>query len=460
MSKMWMQLSRLRVYEYRAAMRIGIGILLALGFIYSSFSCGRSSSTTTPSPQRGSIAVDTDRFPHGVHTGNAAEIRNYKGRGLGCADCHDASQVKTGGSTRPGMQSHAPCDDCHKAEFYKPPGPLCLVCHTAVDPKAPRGAALSQVSASPLQPYPERGRQQVLASVFSHQQHLDREGMDGAVGFHLDCADCHSRNDKGEPQVPQHAACIRCHEKEPRPTTKLPMTNCNGCHLSRNVELARGRRFITGDLKFDHGTHQKDRSGAAVPCSACHSDIASSQSREDAGVPAMERCAQCHEDSQKSPDRVRMGQCSVCHAGMSSGTPPTNHGVTGAVPSSHTLEFRKSHGASAAAPDSNCRFCHTELSGAKEDSCFQCHQVMKPRDHSLMWRDDHGKSAQANNDRCAACHTADTCVACHSVPPRSHSPLGEFKLGGHAQAARFGMSTCLACHTYEDTCVKCHRGAR
>ncbi len=428
--------------------------------------CGRSSSTTTP-PSRsvGPVVVDTDRFPHGAHTGNAAEIRNYRGRGLGCGDCHDANAVRDGKLARPGAMNHAPCDDCHKAEFYKPPGAMCKVCHISVDPTAPRGPlgtppGSSIASASPLQPYPERGQAQVLGSSFSHKQHLDQGEMDSAVGFHVTCSDCHSRDGKQEPQVPLHAQCVRCHEKEPRAKTKLPMDNCGGCHLTRNVELARGRKFITGDLRFSHATHVKDRGGAAVACATCHADIAASGSREDVAVPAMERCAQCHEDSQRSPERVRMSQCGVCHSAITTGTPPMNHGVTGAVPADHTLEFRKNHGAAAAKPTSNCRFCHTQLAGAREDSCFQCHQVMKPRDHSMMWRDDHGKAAQADNDRCASCHTPETCVACHSVPPRSHVPLGEFKYGGHAEAARFGMTACMTCHTYQDTCSKCHREAR
>ena len=446
----------------------------ALIFLLAVLGCGRSTSTTPP-PLRGSgeVVVDSDRFPHALHTGATPEIRNYRGRGLGCGDCHDASLVRQGNLARPGTMNHAPCDDCHKAEFFKPPGPLCKVCHISVDPTAPRAGALAAgaaldsargsttpVSASPLQPYPERGQTQILGSSFSHQQHLAPGAMDSAVGFHVTCGDCHTRDGKQEPQVPLHAQCARCHEQQARAKAKLSMDNCGGCHLTRNVELARGRKFITGDLRFNHATHVTDRAGASVACAACHADISNSASREDVAVPAMERCAQCHEDSQRSPDRVRMTQCGVCHSGITTGTPPMNHGVTGAVPADHTLQFRKNHGAAAAKANSNCRFCHTQLSGAREDSCFQCHQVMKPRDHSMMWRDDHGKAAQADNDRCASCHTPDTCVACHSVPPRSHVPLGEFKFGGHAEAARFGITACMTCHTFQDTCSKCHRETR
>lgn len=418
--------------------------------------CGSGPSPATPARGvgPGSIVVDTDRFPHGVHTGDKPEIRTWKGRGLGCADCHDAGAVREGRIARPGTDQHAPCDDCHKAEFGKPPGKLCKVCHTEVDP--------FQKGRSPLQGYPERGTTQTLAATFSHRLHLDKGVMERASGAHVACVDCHER-DAGtrDPLVPGHKACARCHEQAAKVKAKLPMEQCAACHPQRGVELTRGRIFIKGDLKFAHAAHEKDQRGAAVACTTCHAGVDQSGSRDDMRVPPMVQCTQCHEDDKRSPERVRMSNCAVCHANIATGTPPANHGVaTGARPSDHTLEFRKHHGDQAADPDSKCRFCHTEVSGAREDSCFQCHSVMRPRDHNLMFRDDHGREAQADANRCASCHAPDTCAACHSIPPRSHTPLGEFRLGGHAEQARYGLSSCLTCHTYETTCAKCHRGTR
>ena len=385
---------------------------------------------------------------------------------MGCADCHDAASVRAGKVARPGgtresaANQHAPCDDgkCHKKEFEKPPGPLCKVCHASVDPFTPKN--------SPLQAYPERGNSQTLAANFSHRLHLDNGKMEKASGSHVGCNDCHDRNEKSRnPELPGHKACARCHEQAPKVNAALPMQNCAGCHPTRGVELTRGRVFIIGDLRFAHSTHEKDKTGAAVACTTCHAGVDESKSREEMSVPAMERCAQCHEDSQRSPDRVRMDKCDVCHSGsIDAGNAPSNHMVSGskggARPSNHTLNFRKNHGEQAAAKDSACRRCHTELQGNREDTCFQCHQVMKPRDHNLMWKNDHGRDAQTDGTRCANCHAPETCAGCHSVPPRSHTPLGDFKLGGHAEQARFGLSACLTCHTYETTCVKCHRGAR
>src|SRR5687767_12084676 len=168
-------------------MRVAI---LSLAIVMGVLSCSSPSSRTTPSKvSRGkSIAVDTDRFPHGVHTGDKPEIRTWQGRGLGCKDCHDAGAVREGRVARPGTNQHAPCDDCHKAEFAKPPGKLCKVCHVSVDPFA-KGT-------SPLQDYPERGATRALASNFSHRLHLDKSKMEEATGAHISCGDCHVRDAK------------------------------------------------------------------------------------------------------------------------------------------------------------------------------------------------------------------------------------------------------------------------
>ena len=425
--------------------------------------CGSSSSKSQSAPVArspgASVAVDTDRFPHGVHTGDRPDIRGWQGRGLGCADCHSAAAVKAGQTARPGANQHAPCDDCHKAEFGKAPGPMCKICHVSVDPM--------RKGNSPLQAYPERGATQTLASSFSHRVHLDAGKMEQATGSHVACGDCHERNaETRDPMVPGHKACARCHEQSPKVKAKLAMDNCAGCHPQRNVELHRGRLLITGDLRFHHASHETDKTGAQVACTTCHQGVEDSATREQMSVPPMLRCAQCHEDSSRSPDRVRMSNCQVCHAKVDAGNPPANHMATAgggsgtARPADHTLLFRKNHGDQAASSESNCRFCHREVSGTHEDSCFQCHQVMKPRDHNLVFRDDHGRDAQADGTRCATCHTPETCVACHSVPPRSHTPIADFRAGGHAEQARFGLTACLTCHTYEDTCSKCHRGSR
>ena len=427
------------------------GYTCALALVLWAMSCG---SRATPTSRVLTVpVVETDRFPHAAHTGDAPAIRNWQGHGLRCEDCHDAANVIAGKLARPGLAEHAPCDDCHKAEFEKPPGPLCRVCHTSVDP--------TTKDASPLKAYPDTGIVQALAATFSHRVHLDRGRMEDATGHHVGCTDCHARDAQSrDPMLPGHAACVSCHEGNAKVKAALPMTRCAACHPQRAVEIKRGRIFITGDLTFAHATHEVDRTGAPVPCSTCHDKVDQSASREDMAVPAMERCAQCHEDARRSPDRVRMENCHTCHTQIVSGQAPLDHSVTGSLPSDHTIAFRRDHAAQAIADNANCRFCHQELSGRKEDSCFQCHQVMRPRDHNLAFRDDHGRDAEADSKRCSTCHAPETCAACHSVPPPSHTPIDQFRLGGHAQQARFDLTGCLTCHTFEDTCSQCHRGKR
>jgi len=366
---------------------------------------------------------------------------------------------------RPGANQHAPCDDCHKAEFFKPPGALCRVCHKTVDPFKPHQTAGWEKNAD-LQPYPVRGGTQTLASTFSHELHLDSGKMERASGSHVACGDCHERQaDSRDPMVPGHMQCARCHQQAEKVKAVLPMNNCAGCH-PKNIETTRGRRFITGDLRFAHSTHEKDKAGNAVACETCHDNVRTATTREDMAIPQMEVCAQCHEDAGRSPDRVRMDQCGVCHSnGEDLASAPPNHltgggSKGGARPADHTLAFRKHHGEQAAAKDSPCRRCHTELQGTREDTCFQCHQVMRPHDHNLIWRNDHGRDAQTDSTRCQTCHAPETCAGCHSIPPRSHTPLGDFRNGGHAEQARFGLSACLTCHTYETTCASCHRSVR
>lgn len=424
------------------------GVLFA--FFIVSIGCGKSANSRQQSQV---FPADSDRFPHALHTGDRDEIRSFKGRGLGCIDCHPQSAVLEGKPSRPGKNNHAPCDSCHADEFYKAPGAFCRNCHTKVAPRV-KGETR-------MQPYPERGLARALASNFSHKQHLDSSSMEAALGFHVGCSDCHERDKNDEPAMPAHAQCSSCHQQKPKVKKKLGMANCAGCHRQKNVDLKRGRQFIVGDLTFSHSTHVKDIKGSSIQCSLCHNEIPESEKARDTSIPEMQRCAICHENAERSPDRVRMDNCATCHQKIVSGRPPPNHLVNKGLPEDHNLEFRRNHEEQAAAKNSNCRFCHEEINGEPENSCFQCHTLMRPRDHNLAWRDDaHGREAAAETDRCATCHQPDYCVACHSVPPRSHQPFTEYREGGHGDDARFNLRSCFACHTFESTCSNCHRRFR
>lgn len=431
----------------------------ALGLVLAAPSCGggkrqKSTASKGATVEKGAVDADSSRFPHDVHTGNNERIRTYKNRGLLCTDCHPQEAVVKGDYARPGLNDHSPCDECHADEFYKPPGEFCKNCHTEIDPKI-KGA-------TKMQPYPERGFVRVLASEFSHRQHLDVAKMDEAVGFHVSCNDCHLRDEKTkDPLLPTHKECARCHASKDVARQALNMGECKNCHPQRNIDLVRGRIFIKQDLIFAHGDHVEDRGGAPIACDTCHADIPRSRSVSDVSVPKMQRCATCHQDSQKTPDRVRIAKCDVCHEAIDTGLPPANHLVGKELPENHTVEFRTNHGEQAASKDSNCKFCHDGLTDSPRESCYQCHQIMRPRDHNLGWREDsHGREAASDRERCAGCHNADYCTACHAIPPRSHQPFAEFRLGAHAQQASFDLRSCFACHTFETSCAACHRRLR
>lgn len=431
--------------------RVGLGlpIVFVLAFVLTAACSGRSRSSTKASAE--AVAADSNRFPHELHTGDDKRITGYKGRGLECKDCHPQEDVRKGLAPFPGGNDHAPCDDCHKAEFYKPPGAFCKNCHVSV--------SLTVEGETKMQAFPSRGSKKVLASNFSHRAHLDKDGMEAAVGFHIGCDDCHSRDAKGDPVLPRHDACVRCHEGKAKKI--MSMSDCASCHAQTNVDIAQGRIMITEGLIFSHGDHVQDRAGASIGCDSCHEDVANSSEIKDVSIPQMQECAKCHQDPKRTPERVRIAQCKVCHEGMVDGNTPRTHLTGSTLPENHNLEFRGNHAEQAADKNANCKYCHENLSGNSRDSCFQCHEVMRPKDHMLGWRNEnHGREASVDRDRCATCHQADYCTACHSIPPRSHQPLGEFRLGGHAEPARFGLSSCLACHTYEDTCSRCHRGVR
>lgn len=432
----------------------GLSTLTIWGLVIGYFSVGACSGRSqTPGSAgseatNGSIATNTDKFPHSLHSSDNKRFTSFEGRGLGCVDCHSLAEVEAGKPPRPGSNEHAPCDACHAEEFMKPPGQFCRICHESVNVTTP--------GASTMRPFPAPGKQRVLPSSFSHKAHLNKGLMEKQSGFHLSCNDCHSKAKDGQPTLPRHAECARCHNGKVK--AAVPMENCADCHASGNADIAARSISFNEGLTFSHKTHQTDRAGAKIACKDCHASVMGSSQVEDLSLPTMQQCATCHQDPARSPEKVRIAQCQVCHPAMTSGNPPRSHLSGSLLPENHTLDFRTNHADQAADTQANCQYCHENLSGDSRDSCYQCHEIMRPKDHMLGWHNEtHGREASVDRNRCATCHQVDYCTACHSIPPRSHQPMGTFRLGGHAQAARFGLSSCTACHTIEDTCASCHR---
>ncbi|MCE9579505.1 MAG: hypothetical protein K8W52_40665 [Deltaproteobacteria bacterium] len=390
--------------------------------------------------------LDPTRFPHAAHAATA------------CGECHDPRAAVRGAIVQPGKDDHAPCDrgNCHQVEFVRAPGPFCLVCHTAVDPRAP--------TASPVRAYPPDDGWRAMPARFAHAAHLDRGRMERAVGFHVACRDCHDADPTAAPaaypRTGGHAECARCHAAEVGLARGPAMDDCAGCHGAGAVPR-HARRLIRGDLVFDHRRHVTDIGGQRIACETCHDGTQFATGAADHAPPSIAACVACHDDTARVPGTQRMRICETCHTTrtQSVGTlAPRDHLPATEAPIDHTLAFRTDHGEAAAADPARCARCHTQMSGARADGCDECHQTMRPRDHNASWRElDHGTEVSADAQRCATCHVADFCTTCHEQLPRSHLPLEAFRTD-HGGAARANPRACVTCHDPAATCGRCHPG--
>jgi len=359
---------------------------------------------------------------------------------IACVSCHQ-------GERRPGSDEHKPCDDCHKQAFLEPPGELCKVCHTKIT---------SHPLAAPLKPYPVEDLWRAEPVRFSHKVHADPAHMEAKVGFHVACADCHVRD--GKLARANHATCARCHAAEAKLENAPSMGACQDCH-KQGLNFRMRKRLIKNDLRFDHERHHTDRRGTPIRCEACHPQSAESTKYADHAAPRVELCVGCHDDTDRTPNELRMRACETCHSQRAqtlTSIAPRNHLPLTERPIDHTLAFRRDHAEVAEHEGERCAGCHTQMSGRPRDACDECHQTMRPFDHTITFRElDHGTEAAADRDRCARCHVIEFCTACHSQRPRSHGFPGTFGTA-HGGLARINVRSCLTCHDQQNECVACH----
>ena len=420
--------------RFRMVALCAVGLCVAVG-------CrGRSAGTPADPPE-------PDRFPHELHR-----------VGLTCRDCHALPSVLAGVPAQPGADDHSPCDrgECHQTEFVTAPGPLCRVCHDSVDPTGARG--------SPLSPYPRPSGRRALASAFSHTGHLDTTAIEKAVGFHVSCVDCHPTTNvdarASEPAPAGHRECARCHAPEAALRRAPAMDDCEGCHTATSEQPSRQRRLIRDDLRFDHRTHEVDRSGARIPCLECHAGSPAAGATGAHPLPQTAACVACHDDPDRVPTTMRMASCGTCHGSGTrtfAGLPPRSHLPAAERPEDHTLAFRRDHADEARDAGARCARCHSQMSGSPRDTCDECHQSMRPVDHMVTFREfDHGSEAAADPSRCATCHNGSFCIGCHSQTPRSHRPATTFR-ETHGALAEERPRTCATCHDPLAFCGQCHQ---
>ena len=400
--------------------------MLVVALVVMAIGCTPPRVLDAPSPP-----TDKTRLSHDQH----AQIA--------CVSCHRMG-------ARPGSDDHKPCDlgNCHQKAFLGTPGPVCTVCHTTIT-ASPLGA--------PLRKYPIEDPWQAEPPRFSHQRHLDGSRMEGRVGFHVACVDCHVRD--GQMTRPDHATCARCHAAEAKLPGAPTMDACAGCH-SQGAQQRTRARLIRDDLKFDHLLHQSDGKGIPIRCEECHTQSAIATTYADHAPPRIETCVNCHDDSDRTANSHRMRVCEGCHTNRIhklTTIAPRNHLPATERPLDHTLAFRRDHVESAERDAARCATCHTQMSGNPRDACDECHQTMLPGDHRITWRElDHGPEAAADRSRCARCHVIEFCTACHAQRPRTHGVGGSF-VRDHGSLARFNVRSCMTCHA-ENFCLTCHRG--
>ena len=182
--------------------------------------------------------IDPGRLSHSVHAA------------IPCVACHDAP--------RPGANDHKPCDGCHRAAFFAPPGELCKVCHTKVTTNPLVSAAqglssrrhLASGSARVLAPEaPRRGRGRARGRLSRHVRRLSRSRRQARASRSRDLL-----------AVPRARS---------QPAGLVTMGQCTGCHVPAS-RLRTQAQLIRGDLRFDHASHRVDRRGQAIRCEQCH----------------------------------------------------------------------------------------------------------------------------------------------------------------------------------------------
>ncbi len=281
-----------------------------------------------PRDQRVPDAVKTalsGRFLHAAHLVDDARFRALNGgRALACADCHRSTAENRWQPERPGVADHQPCASCHKGAFYTPPGDFCTSCHTALPD--PRRA----VPADHLLPeWPRRQKHSELVGRFNHRLHLGDPRIAESGG--LTCTDCHTVDGSGPyASIPSHQTCAECHADGTRLTRIAAprLDACASCHVDGGP--GRARKYLGNDVGFDHAKHMRLADGTAIECTTCHEAMTRSTSARAADVelPKMMSCRQCHEDRRRTPARVAMSECGVCHVNGVEGAAPGDHGLT------------------------------------------------------------------------------------------------------------------------------------
>jgi c(7)-type cytochrome triheme protein len=243
-----------------------------------------------------------------------------------CTKCHAAPPVKTWEVERPkerfshGNEHHkdlvqkTPCSQCHPlsahGEAELAGHAQCVGCHAHQNEFTDRKPTICGACHNSTEPWrklttdrrpPERTD---FGAMISHKLHA------------APCESCHRLSTQAQQLRPPrgHASCTGkgCHRKGDGPAPKLEA--CTGCHqLELIAKRERERDASPWSVRrtFDHRTHAKDPTGAALACAACHTNLDGASF--SLATPAKATCAPCHDGA--IAFKLTGTTCTRCHPG-------------------------------------------------------------------------------------------------------------------------------------------------
>jgi len=306
---------------------------------------------------------------------------------------------------------------------------------------------------------------------FSHKKHVAEQG----VG----CTDCHTEAAASKLAtdniLPKMATCANCHDDQTK-------NQCTFCHTSADSTTYKAFAPASFDLLFPHEEHAGTQKMA---CETCHQGLEKDENGMASHIPAMTVCATCHNDI-KVPNN-----CEKCHTNFAA-LRPADHNRNDFL-HEHKFEARLGDPRCATChTQESCIDCHSGASLVNVDPSGR--DLVSPRAprltendrgqgmrltkvHDLNFRYTHGVTAAGRIDECRTCHDEQVfCTTCHEsggnitqlkIKPATHLQAGFVTLpggdgGNHARLARRDIEQCAACHDAYDpdpTCMLCHKRA-
>ncbi len=247
----------------------------------------------------------------------------------------------------------------------------------------------------------------------------------------LECSVCHEAASTSLRATdllrPQKETCAQCHDVN-------DAAQCALCHVQAQTPAGYAPRHVVAQ-NFPHQVHVQN----GMECAACHAG----EGMIEPVLPDKATCRTCHTTASQASD------CRLCHAAGEE-----------LRPASHGPQFLQLHALQASWDQSRCANCHTET------DCQECHNGdnIRPRSHPLNFFFDHALQARSKEISCSTCHESEFCSDCHAaqrVLPSDHSQASWLLTDGgrHAEAGRFDMESCAACHesgSSAPTCARCH----